>query len=113
MTDRMIEPDLSKGVTIRIPREGEPFRCNPDQNSQFPAWVIKVVDDGVNRPEFIDDITAPAPADAKYYVIGREFLPTFEKEFPGKAKPVVMHMCMNPEGEVFFWPVETESDTAA
>ena len=105
-----IEADLTKGVTIRDPREGEPFRSNPDPNSQFPAWVIKVKDDGVSPPEFNDDIASPG---GKYFVIARHFLPTFEKEFPGKAKPVVMHMCMNPEGEVFFWPVETEGDTTA
>ncbi len=64
----------------------------------------------LNRPEFNDNIASPG---GEYFVIGRDFLPTFEKEFPGKAKPAVMHMCMNPEGEVFFWPVETEGDTAA
>ena len=31
----MIEADLSKGVSIRDPREGEPFRCNPIRRRGF------------------------------------------------------------------------------
>ena len=54
-----IEADLTKGVTIRDPREGEPFRCNPDPNSQLPAWVIKVKDAMGLAAEFNDDIASP------------------------------------------------------
>jgi hypothetical protein len=88
-----IKADLSKEVAIRDPREGEPFRSNPDPGAHVPAHVVK--DDG------------------RYLVIARDFLPKFEKEFPGRAKAVVLHMCMNADGEVFFWPIETEGDTAA
>jgi hypothetical protein len=89
----MVEADLSKGVVIRQPREGEAFRGNPDPGTQIPTHVVK---DGDH-----------------YYAVARSFLPTFEKEFPGRAKPAVLHMCMNTEGEVFFWPIETDGDTAA
>jgi hypothetical protein len=89
----MVEADLSKGVAIRAPREGEAFRSNPDPGAHVPAYVVK--------------------DDDQYFVVARAFLPTFEKEFPGRAKAAVLHMCMNREGELFFWPIETEGDTAA
>ena len=34
MGKKTVEADLTKGISIRDPREGEPFRCNPDPNSQ-------------------------------------------------------------------------------
>jgi hypothetical protein len=92
-TNQIIAADLSKGVAIRDPQEGEAFRSNPDPRTQIPAYVI--------------------PDEGQYHVIARTFLPTFEKEFPGRAKAAVLHMCMNVEGEVFFWPIEIRSDTAA
>jgi hypothetical protein len=49
----------------------------------------------------------------RYHVIDRGFLPTFQREFALKAFPAVLSMCMNLDGEVFFWPCETESDTAS
>jgi hypothetical protein len=49
----------------------------------------------------------------RYHVIDRGFPPTFQREFALKAFPAVLSMCMNLDGEVFFWPCETESDTAS
>jgi hypothetical protein len=92
-TPTRIEADLTKGGAIRDPLEGEYFHSNPDPGAHVPAYAVK--------------------AEGEYCVIARDFLPTFDKEFPGLAKAVVLHMCMNTEGEVFFWPIETEGDTAS
>jgi hypothetical protein len=65
---KMVEPDLSKGVAVRDPRDGEAFRCNPDPGTRIPTHVVR--------------------GEGQYYTVARDFLPTFEKEFPGEAKAV-------------------------
>jgi hypothetical protein len=81
-----ISPDLSKGVTIRDPGEGESFRCNPDPASQFPAWVVR-------------DPDSPG----RYYVVARHLIAEVQRRAAGKVFPAVMHMCMIPRAKCFLY----------
>jgi hypothetical protein len=96
MIKKTVEADFSKGVSIRDPRAGEPFRCNPDPEARITAHVVR-------DPDRL----------GRYYVLARHLVPeVMAKCQSGTTFPAILHMCMNPEGEVFLWPVETEGDTA-